>query len=128
VSTLPGSHLHPLTDPRAPPHTRHVLTRDAPAALRSALRHLDAERINTRVRREVRNREAHLPPESTYRWWARRTESVNGAIIDAVNRGRQDRGTCSRATDSWHVVGRLDDATAEYRDRVGDRLRVTTAT
>ncbi|SOC48547.1 Adenine-specific DNA methylase, contains a Zn-ribbon domain [Blastococcus aggregatus] len=53
--------------------------------LRSPLRHLDAEAISARVRREVRNREVHLPPVSTYRWWARRTESVNGAIIDAVN-------------------------------------------
>jgi len=33
----------------------------------------------------VRNREVHLPPVSTYRWWARRAESVNGSIIDAVN-------------------------------------------
>lgn len=58
---------------------------DREASLRSPLRHLDPEEINGRVRREVRNREVHLPPVSTYRWWARRTESVNGAVIDAVN-------------------------------------------
>lgn len=64
------------------PSGSHV---DAVAGLVSPLRHLDATDINARVRREVRNREVHLPPVSTYRWWARRTESVNGAIIDAVN-------------------------------------------
>lgn len=53
--------------------------------LRSPLRHIDAEEVSARVRREVRNREIHLPPVSTYRWWARRTESVNGTIIDAVS-------------------------------------------
>ncbi len=57
-----------------------------PQLLHSPLRHLDVADIDARVRREVRNREVHLPPVSTYRWWARRTESVNGAIIDAVNR------------------------------------------
>jgi len=55
------------------------------SVVRSPLRHLDAEDISARVRREVRNREVHLPPISIYRWWARRTESVNGAVIDAVN-------------------------------------------
>ncbi|MCA1675893.1 MAG: hypothetical protein LC799_28210 [Actinobacteria bacterium] len=55
------------------------------SVVRSPLRHLDAKDISVRVRREVRNREVHLPPVSTYRWWARRTESVNGSIIDAVN-------------------------------------------
>lgn len=63
----------------------------AAAVLRSPLRHLDAEQINAQVRREVRNREVHLPPVSTYRWWARRTESVNGSIIDAVNRDHPGR-------------------------------------
>lgn len=57
----------------------------------SPLRHLDANEISARVRREVRNREVHLPPVSTYRWWARRTESVNGSIIDAVSRDHSGR-------------------------------------
>lgn len=57
----------------------------------SPLRHLDANEISSRVRREVRNREVHLPPVSTYRWWARRTESVNGSIIDAVSRDHSGR-------------------------------------
>ncbi len=64
---------------------------DPPAVLVSPLRHLDPTDINVRVRREVRNREVHMPPVSTYRWWARRTESVNGAIIDAVNRDHPGR-------------------------------------
>lgn len=59
--------------------------------LRSPLRHLDVNDITARVRREVRNREVHLPPVSTYRWWARRTESVNGSIIDAVSMDRPGR-------------------------------------
>lgn len=53
--------------------------------LRSPLRHLDTAAISARARREARNREVHLPPVSTYRWWARRTEAVNGAVIDAAN-------------------------------------------
>lgn len=59
--------------------------------VRSPLRLLDPKAISALVRREVRNREVHLPPVSTYRWWARRTESVNGAIIDAVNTDRPGR-------------------------------------
>jgi putative DNA methylase len=59
--------------------------------LRSPLRHINAEAVSTRVRREVRNREVHLPPVSTYRWWARRTEAVNGSIIDAVSEDRPGR-------------------------------------
>lgn len=62
-------------------------THNEPVIL-SPLRHLDAEAVSLRARREVRNREVHLPPVSTYRWWARRTEAVNGAIIDAVGTDR----------------------------------------
>jgi len=50
----------------------------------SVLRHLDVEALNDAVRSEVRARQHHLPPVSVYRWWARRTESVTGAVIDAV--------------------------------------------
>lgn len=50
----------------------------------SPLRHLDTTAISFASQREARNREIALPPTSTYRWWARRTEAVNGAIIDAV--------------------------------------------
>ena len=55
-------------------------------SLRSPLRHLDVPAVSEAARRESRNREIHLPPVSVYRWWARRTESVNGAIIEAFER------------------------------------------
>lgn len=73
----------------AAPRTVH--SAEHPPLLQSPLRHLDVEDITARVRREVRNREVHLPPVSTYRWWARRTESVNGSIIDAVSLDRPGR-------------------------------------
>lgn len=82
-------HQHAVSSGSGPDHARAYV--DAPTVLRSPLRSLDPEAISARVRREVRNREVHLPPVSTYRWWARRTESVNGAIIDAVNTGRPGR-------------------------------------
>jgi putative DNA methylase len=69
--------------------------RPAPALepLQSPLRHLDPTEISRRARVESRNREVHLPPISTYRWWARRTEAVNGAIIDAVSEDLSGRLT-----------------------------------
>ena len=80
---------------------RHALTIDvkvlstgaavAPSVVRSPLRHLDFEVLSAAARREVRNREVHLPPISTYRWWARRAETINGAIIEAVNLDRPGR-------------------------------------
>lgn len=36
------------------------------------------------AQRESRNREVHLPPVSVYRWWARRTSAVSGALLDAA--------------------------------------------
>jgi adenine-specific DNA methylase len=56
----------------------------APPRLKSALRHINQSAISKRARVETRNREIHLPPISVYRWWARRTEAVSGALIDAV--------------------------------------------
>lgn len=61
--------------------------------IRSPLRHLDAVSVSARARAESRNREVHLPPISTYRWWARRTEAVNGAIIEATSQDRPGRMT-----------------------------------
>jgi len=61
------------------------------STIRSPLRHFDSAAVGLKVRREVRNREVHLPPISTYRWWARRTEAVNGSIIDAVSADRPGR-------------------------------------
>lgn len=52
--------------------------------VRSPLRHLEPLAVSAAAKAESRNREVHLPPVSAYRWWARRTEAVNGALIDAV--------------------------------------------
>ncbi|MGH6617126.1 hypothetical protein [Sphingomonas sp.] len=52
--------------------------------LNSALSHINQEAVSAAVRIETRNREQHLPPISVYRWWARRTEAVNGALLEAV--------------------------------------------
>ncbi len=40
---------------------------------------------------EFQSRRDHLLPISVYRWWARRTETVTGAVIDAVNRDHPGR-------------------------------------
>lgn len=53
--------------------------------LRSPLGGLDYLKVSAEARAESRNREIHLPPVSTYRWWARRTSAVNGAVIEAFN-------------------------------------------
>ncbi|MGV0585265.1 hypothetical protein ABQE45_16120 [Mycobacteroides chelonae] len=52
---------------------------------RSVLRHLDADAVNVQARAEARSRQNTLPPITTYRWWARRTEAVTGALVDAAN-------------------------------------------
>ena len=51
----------------------------------SVLRHLDVGTVGRASQQESRARQRHLPPISVYRWWARRTESVTGALIDAVS-------------------------------------------
>lgn len=56
--------------------------------VRSVLRHLDISALETASRQESRSRQRHLPPVSVYRWWARRTETVTGAIVDAVSADR----------------------------------------
>lgn len=65
----------------------------APGAspVRSVLRHLDVADLRTATRQESRSRQRHLPPISVYRWWARRTETVTGAIVDAVSADRADQ-------------------------------------
>ncbi len=60
----------------------------APVALSSPLRLLDTAEVGLAARAETRNREVHLPPIGAYRWWARRTGSVNRAIIAAATDGR----------------------------------------
>lgn len=67
------------------PHLDAEVASDcSPAIIRSPLRYLDPEAVSAAAKRESRNREKHLPPTGVYRWWARRTEAVNGALIDAA--------------------------------------------
>lgn len=65
-----------MTTPRQEP--------TAPARATSLLHGFDAAAASVRAQAEVKRREAHLPPVSTYRWWARRTEAVFGAVLDAA--------------------------------------------
>ena len=50
----------------------------------SVLSSIDQFEVSELSRRESRNRETHLPPLSTFRWWARRTGAVNEAILEAA--------------------------------------------
>lgn len=50
----------------------------------SILASINEVSVSDAARRESRNREKHLPPLSTFRWWARRTGAVNDAIIEAA--------------------------------------------
>jgi putative DNA methylase len=58
---------------------------EAPAAIEaelgSVLSRIDPDAVSEEARRESRNREIHLPPLSTFRWWARRTGAVNRAVL-----------------------------------------------
>ena len=65
--------------------------RESTAPVRSVLRHIDAAALQPAIRRETRARQRHLPPVSVYRWWARRTETVTGAVVDAVSADRPGR-------------------------------------
>ena len=60
------------------------MSKDSTPTIRSVLRRLDVEALSIAARQESRARQVHLPPISVYRWWARRTEAVSGAIIDAI--------------------------------------------
>ena len=60
-------------------------------SIHSPLRHLYTTDIDQRAKIESRNREVCLPPVSVYRWWARRTETVNGAILDAYSKDHTQR-------------------------------------
>lgn len=66
--------------------------------LGSPLRHLDIRAVSLAVRREVKHREHSLPTVSVFRWWARRTAAVSGAVLDAVAR---DLGENLRVVDPF---------------------------
>jgi putative DNA methylase len=49
---------------------------------RSLLAELDWPEVEQSVRAQQRNREVHTPPISTFRWWARRSHALIGALLD----------------------------------------------
>lgn len=61
------------------------------AVVRSPLRHINTGAVDAAARMEARNREVYLPPVSAYRWWARRTEAINGAILEALSKDEPGR-------------------------------------
>src|ERR1035437_4962580 len=71
-----------MSGPRHPRDTIGSMT----SPLRSPLRHLNAPEVSSGARQESRNREVFLPPVSVYRWWARRTQAVNRAVIEAFEK------------------------------------------
>lgn len=50
----------------------------------SLLERIDWPALDQRVAREQRNREAHAPAISLFRWWARRPHALIGEILDAA--------------------------------------------
>ncbi|WP_263840084.1 hypothetical protein [Salinibacter sp.] len=52
--------------------------------MESILDLIDFSKTSKRARKESRSRETHLPPVSTYRWWARRTSAVSDAVVEAA--------------------------------------------
>ncbi|MDQ3659728.1 MAG: hypothetical protein M3454_01440 [Actinomycetota bacterium] len=77
--------------PALSPEVEKTPSSETRGAIASPLRHLDPAEVGAASRIETRNREVHLPPVSVYRWWARRTETINGAIVDAISRDRPGR-------------------------------------
>lgn len=61
-----------------------MMSHSGTTATDSVLEKLDTVALTAATRREARARQNHLPPISTYRWWARRTETVTGAVVDAL--------------------------------------------
>lgn len=47
------------------------------------LEQIDWRRANAATRNELHNREVHFPPVSMYRWWARRSSTLIGALLDS---------------------------------------------
>jgi putative DNA methylase len=64
----------------------------------SPLRHLDVVSVSAAAAREVARREKQLPIVSVFRWWARRTSAVSGAVLDAV---AKDLGSPLRIADPF---------------------------
>jgi len=52
--------------------------------MESIIKNINFDKVSKQARKESRSRETHLPPISTYRWWARRTSAVSDAIVEAA--------------------------------------------
>ena len=71
--------------PSAPPQPVRLLLADEPLPPPvPALQLVDFDSLTPQIQREVRNREVYTPPISTFRWWARRSHTLFGALIDSV--------------------------------------------
>jgi putative DNA methylase len=56
----------------------------SPLNNRAILDHVDWNSLDRLVKIQQRNREAHAPALSSFRWWARRSHASMGAILDAA--------------------------------------------
>ena len=54
----------------------------------SLLRGIDWPEVERSVRAQQRNREIYTPPISLFRWWARRSHALIGALLDAAVNAR----------------------------------------
>ena len=70
--------------PSAPQETMALMAAADEPPLLSAL---DWQQVERFVRVQQRNREAHTPAISTFRWWARRSHALIGALLDEATSG-----------------------------------------
>jgi putative DNA methylase len=69
-----------------------IISRMASNQRNSLLAGLDWEALDERVRSQQRNREAHTPAISTFRWWARRSHALIGELLEHA--GQHTDGFC----------------------------------
>jgi hypothetical protein len=58
----------------------------------SLLSGIDWQRLEQRIRAQQRNREIYTPPISLFRWWARRSHALIGALLDSAVDSRAGAG------------------------------------
>ncbi len=59
----------------------------------SLISELGWSELELEIRAQQRNREVHTPPISTFRWWARRSHALIGAVLDEAKNGAGGRLT-----------------------------------
>lgn len=72
---MSGHDVHPSIGPNEAP---------------SLLSAIDWQDVEGRVRSQQRSRERHTPPISMFRWWARRSHALIGAILEQAHTERTD--------------------------------------